>query len=450
MSDADRRGDTRRTFIGSVVCIDLVGYSKRSVSQQRSIKDEFNRILTRTLRAVPEEDRVILDTGDGASITFLSDPESSFATALQIRDAMNAAAAALGGEQGPIRIGINFGSIKFTRDLNGRPNVVGDSMSGAARIASHASPGQIVISHSFHAMVSRLSDGNATLFRPEGVVTDRSGHSDAIFSVADTAAPDTRRVHPGAATLRINRRAQGAIAAVLVLMGVAAVGAWWLVRRPERAPEVTASAPPTEAPRAEVPPAPQTPALSVPPRAQEPQAQPAQKPPERVVERRIPEPRPEPPPKARESGAAVEEGSSPSPSRAPRELDALAHTPKDAATTLGSAVRGAVDSIATMTKGLARPIPESARSQAPSASPATPVSREQPRFPVAAANEGLQRGTVHARLEIDAAGNVTEVHILSADPPRAFNREAIRALRNWRFDSGDPNRTYDVSLEFER
>ena len=421
MSDADRRGDTRRTFIGSVVCIDLVGYSKRSVAQQRSIKVEFNRILTRTLRAVPEEDRIILDTGDGASITFLSDPEECFATALRIRDAMNASSAALGGDAGPIRIGINFGSIKFTRDLNGRPNVVGDSVSGAARIVSHARPGQIVISQSFHEMVSRLSEGNAALFRPGGAVTGTSGHSDVIFSVADDVTSNARRAHPGATTLRIDRRAQGVIAAVLVLVGVVAAGAWWLLRKPDRAPEVTAAAPAAKAPVDPQPPAP-----SVPHRTQDPPA-----------------------PKPAESRPQAGERPPPS-SRMPRELDALAKSTKEAATTLGTAARGAVSSIATMTKDLTRPLSDAARSPPASAATATPVSREQPRFPAAAASEGLQRGTVRARLEIDAAGNVTDVRILSADPPRVFNREAIRVLRNWRFDSGARGRTYDVSLEFER
>ena len=34
-----------RTFIGSVVCVDLVGYSKRSVAQQGEIKQAFNKLL---------------------------------------------------------------------------------------------------------------------------------------------------------------------------------------------------------------------------------------------------------------------------------------------------------------------------------------------------------------------------------------------------------------------
>src|SRR5829696_8587528 len=93
-----------RTFIGSVVCLDLVGYSKWSVAQQSEIKSLFNQLLMQVLKRVPPEDRIILDTGDGAAISFLGDPEQSLAIGLELRDAMNAASAQLGGaEGGPVR-----------------------------------------------------------------------------------------------------------------------------------------------------------------------------------------------------------------------------------------------------------------------------------------------------------------------------------------------------------
>src|SRR4051812_6943930 len=111
-----------RTFIGSVVCVDLVGYSTRSVAQQISIKDAFNRVLAQALERVPEDDRIILDTGDGAAISFLGDPEQSLAVGLALRDATLANGAALGAAndaQGPVRMGINLGPVKLAVDMNG-------------------------------------------------------------------------------------------------------------------------------------------------------------------------------------------------------------------------------------------------------------------------------------------------------------------------------------------
>src|SRR5262245_27697693 len=124
-----------RTFIGSVVCLDLVGYSTRSVAQQMSIKDAFNRLLSGALERIPEEDRIILDTGDGAAISFLGDPEQGLSVGLALRDAMHANAQALGAAAGgdAVRMGINLGPVKLAMDMNGYPKIIGDGLNVAER-----------------------------------------------------------------------------------------------------------------------------------------------------------------------------------------------------------------------------------------------------------------------------------------------------------------------------
>jgi hypothetical protein len=49
----------------SVLFMDIVDYSLQSVEQQLKLKDRFKGYVTETIRDVPENDRVILDTGDG-------------------------------------------------------------------------------------------------------------------------------------------------------------------------------------------------------------------------------------------------------------------------------------------------------------------------------------------------------------------------------------------------
>ena len=87
MSNRIKTDTSSRTFIGSVVCVDLVGYSKRSVAQQGTIKAAFNKILVQSLKGVPIDDRIVLDTGDGAAISFLGDPETCLAVGLKLREA---------------------------------------------------------------------------------------------------------------------------------------------------------------------------------------------------------------------------------------------------------------------------------------------------------------------------------------------------------------------------
>ena len=169
-----------RTFIGSVVFVDIVGYSKKSVSEQIIVKDRFTALLSESLIDIPVEQRLILDTGDGAALSFLGDPEDALFVGMNLRDmvdralaeanaGMDAAAAqpdaALDGTAPdllaqaalPLRIGINLGPVKLVRDINGHPNIVGDGINVAQRIMSFARPGQIVVSRSFFDVVSVIS-----------------------------------------------------------------------------------------------------------------------------------------------------------------------------------------------------------------------------------------------------------------------------------------------------
>jgi hypothetical protein len=66
-----------RTLVCSVLFLDIVEYSKKPVAEQLQLKQTFNRVLTEALEPVPQRDRIILDTGDGAAVTFMGDPEDA-------------------------------------------------------------------------------------------------------------------------------------------------------------------------------------------------------------------------------------------------------------------------------------------------------------------------------------------------------------------------------------
>ena len=68
---------TNRTFICSVLFLDIVEYSQRTVAEQIALKERFNKVLTEAIAGVPTDDRIILDTGDGAAVSFLGDPEEA-------------------------------------------------------------------------------------------------------------------------------------------------------------------------------------------------------------------------------------------------------------------------------------------------------------------------------------------------------------------------------------
>jgi protein TonB len=112
----------------------------------------------------------------------------------------------------------------------------------------------------------------------------------------------------------------------------------------------------------------------------------------------------------------------------------------DAARTAGSTASHLLSTVKEKTLGVSSPPPP----------PPTVVSRASTYFPQEATSQGIRYGKVRARLDIDASGDVTNVTILSADPPGYFEKEAARSLQRWRFNAGASGRTYETDLDFKR
>lgn len=167
-----------RTVVCSVLFLDIVEYSKKSVTEQAHLKQRSNDLLSDALQSVASRDRVILDTGDGAAIAFLGDPEDALFVALAIRDKST----------DPIRMGINLGPARLVKDLNGQVNIIGDGINVAQRVMSFSDPGQLLVSRSYYEVVSCLSDDYANLFTHQGSRTDKHVRAHEVYSVGSSAA----------------------------------------------------------------------------------------------------------------------------------------------------------------------------------------------------------------------------------------------------------------------
>src|SRR4029077_349125 len=173
-----------RTLVCSVLFLDIVEYSKKPVSEQLQLKQEFNRVLTKALEQVPARDRIILDTGDGAAVTFMGDPEDALFASMAVRDSAGALA---------VRLGVNLGPVRLVKDLNVQLNISGDGINVAQRVMSFARPGQLLVSRSFFEVVSCLSRDYASLFHHEGARTDKHVREHDVYSVVG-GTPMARRV----------------------------------------------------------------------------------------------------------------------------------------------------------------------------------------------------------------------------------------------------------------
>lgn len=191
----DSRSDSvTRTWLVSVLFMDIVGYSKQAVEAQLLQKDVLNRAITRALAGVAVDDRVILDTGDGAAICFLSDPEVALRAGLTVHRAIFEASS------DPqmivtLRMGINLGPVKLVRDLNGNLNAVGDGINVGQRIMSFAEDGQIAASRSFVEVVACLSAEHEKRFQLLGPKKDKHSREHIVYLVrCDTEACATPKV----------------------------------------------------------------------------------------------------------------------------------------------------------------------------------------------------------------------------------------------------------------
>ncbi len=169
-----------RTFIGSVLFIDIVGYSMRTVPDQLEMKELFNTMLADAVQNVAPSERIMVDTGDGAGIAFLGDPEDALFTALSLRDTIEAGTMTI-GEPGFVRMGINLGPLKIVRDINGHTNMIGDGVNDAQRIMSFAEPGQVMVSHAYYDIISRFSHDYTQLFVYEGTRQDKHVREHEVY-----------------------------------------------------------------------------------------------------------------------------------------------------------------------------------------------------------------------------------------------------------------------------
>jgi class 3 adenylate cyclase len=173
---------TNRTFVCAVLFLDIVDYSKKPVSEQLKIKEQFTARIAEAIREIFVDHRIILDTGDGVAINFLDDPEDALFVALRLaRDFASAPESEAWVE---VRIGVNLGPVRLVRDGNGQPNIIGDGINVAERVMSFAGTGQVLVSRSYYELVTRVCEDYARLFAYQGSRTDKHVREHEIYEVA--------------------------------------------------------------------------------------------------------------------------------------------------------------------------------------------------------------------------------------------------------------------------
>lgn len=171
-----------RTWLCSVLFMDIVGYSKLAVDRQMAIKKHFCDIISRALDNMVKDECINLDTGDGMAICYLGDPEDILFAGMGLRDAFYQMQ-----DCDPVcyevRLGINLGPVKIVEDINGQRNTVGDGINVAQRVMNFAKANQLLVSRSYFDVVSCLSDEYPKMFHFLGLYEDKHVRKHGIYEV---------------------------------------------------------------------------------------------------------------------------------------------------------------------------------------------------------------------------------------------------------------------------
>src|SRR6266576_2994543 len=129
--------------IGHVLFIDIVGYSKLLLNEQRSLVEALNQIVRQTNEfqtAEAEGKLVRLPTGDGMALVFYNAPEAPVECALEIARALN------DHSHLKVRMGVHSGPVSSVLDVNERRNIAGAGINIAQRVMDCGDAGHILLS----------------------------------------------------------------------------------------------------------------------------------------------------------------------------------------------------------------------------------------------------------------------------------------------------------------
>ena len=129
--------------IAHVLFIDVVGYSKLLVNEQRAVIEELNQLVRKTpqVRKSDAAGKLIrIPAGDGMALVFFQTPEEPVQCAMEIARGLRS------HPQIRLRMGVHSGPVDQIKDVNDRTNVAGAGINIAQRVMSCGDAGHILVS----------------------------------------------------------------------------------------------------------------------------------------------------------------------------------------------------------------------------------------------------------------------------------------------------------------
>jgi hypothetical protein len=112
----DRQG---QSWLSSVVYVGAAGAVPAVDAERTAARAWLRGQIAAVVAAVPEHERLLVDTADGVAVCFLGDPEDALFAATELRTRLQSASAP-GAVPQRFRIGIHVGPIRVIRNADGR------------------------------------------------------------------------------------------------------------------------------------------------------------------------------------------------------------------------------------------------------------------------------------------------------------------------------------------
>jgi TolB-like protein/Tfp pilus assembly protein PilF len=215
--------------VGHILFLDIVGYSKLLVDEQKELVQELNQVVRESeqFRAAEAEQKLTrLPTGDGMVLVFTNNPEAPVECALEISKALQS------HPRLRLRMGIHSGPVNPVADVNDQSNLAGAGINVAQRVMSYGDSGHILLSKHSAEDLEHYAHWRSHL-HDVGTVEAKHGTRISIVNLytdqlGNSALPSKLRQARAASRLRF-----AAVAAVLVL-AVLGIGFWMLRRSQEK------------------------------------------------------------------------------------------------------------------------------------------------------------------------------------------------------------------------
>jgi class 3 adenylate cyclase len=224
--------------IAYVLFIDIVGYSKLLIDQQRRSLEVLNELVRGTdqFRKAETHHRLItIPTGDGMALVFYNTPEAPVECALDI------SRAAVAHRELPLRMGVHSGPVSGVIDVSGRANIAGAGINIAQRVMNCGDAGHILLSKHVAEDLEQLGHWHKHLHDlGEAEVKHGSRISVVNLYTDELGNPEVpqkflqARHKAGAAVPVAAEKRQGSrswvIAAAVIVFGAVAIGGFLLSR----------------------------------------------------------------------------------------------------------------------------------------------------------------------------------------------------------------------------